>query len=332
MRFIQVGTGGFGNIWLNTLMNNSRARFAALVDMDEKNLETARKHTGCPKEICFASLSDALQSVEADAVVCVTPPSAHRRIIVPSLKAGLDVISEKPMAETMTDCRVIQKTVRETGRTCVISQNYRYKPEMYTLIDGVRKGRIGEIGQVTVNFMFGHDFHGGFRHEIAYPLIVDMAVHHFDLIRAVTGLDAVFVRGEAWNPPWSNYKGDGSSSVVFTMNNGARVVYTGSWCSKGKHGDWNANWHIEGERGTLLYENGHITLCKTRGYDIMEQRAVPVKKMKHTNQAYVLNEFMKAVKAGRRPETDVEDNMKSVGMVFAAVQAMKTGKRIALAQ
>ena len=48
-----------------------------------------------------------------------------------------------------------------------------------------------------------------------FPVIIDMSIHHFDLIRFVTGLEAVKVSGAAWNPPWSNYKGDCSTSVVF---------------------------------------------------------------------------------------------------------------------
>ena len=96
-------------------------------------------------------------------------------------------------------------------------------------------------------------------YSMDFPLLVDMSIHHFDLIRFVTGLDPERVQGVAWNPPWSNYAGDCSSTVVFEMSNGARVVYSGSWCAKGQFCNWDGNWQIECDKGTLVYSRDNIT-------------------------------------------------------------------------
>ena len=329
MRFIQVGVGGFGRVWLQALANNRDARLTALVDVNPAALDIACETVGLRRDQGYASLADALARHDAEAVVCVTPPEHHRAVIVEALEAGLHVISEKPMAAGLADCRAILRAARKSGRLCAVSQNYRYRPPTWTLAKTVGKGTVGEIGQVRVDFYKGHDFGGGFRHEMDYPVLVDMAIHHFDLLRFITGLDAVAVRGTAWNPPWSNYRGDCSSSVVFEMSNGTRAVYNASWCAKGDYCSWDGDWLIEGSRGALTYRGDTITLNVAPDlYTVKRSRPVRARTMRRTGQAYVLAEFMKAVRNGSPFPTDVRDNIRSVAMVFAAVKAVRTGRRV----
>jgi predicted dehydrogenase len=329
MRFIQVGVGGFGRVWVNCLKNHPEAQCVGLVDVREPALKAACESAGYSLDMCFPTLPDALARVSADAVVCVTPPQHHRGAVVEAMRAGLHVISEKPMADTPEDCRAILQAAVDTGRTCVVSQNYRYNDVTSTLADLVRAGTIGAVGQVTVDFHMGVDFGGGFRHEMEYPLLIDMSIHHFDLIRYVTGLNAVDVSGTAWNPPWSNYRGACSNCVVFAMDNGARVVYNGSWCAKGQFNDWNGNWTVQGDRGTLVYRDGKIRLYDVpERYKVEAQRTVRKRKLARHGQDFVLTDFIEAIRAGRRPRTDVYDNIRSVSMVFAAVDAVRSGRQV----
>ena len=329
MRFIQVGVGGFGRGWVQRLTDNPSVEVVALVDVNQTALTAARRIGNYGKEICFSTLAEALKNVKADALVCVTPPEFHKQCVVQAMKAGLDVITEKPMADTLANCMSILRTSRNTGRTCAVSQNYRYKPETWTLARLVESGRIGDIGQVKIDFYKGHDFGGGFRHEMDYPLLIDMAIHHFDLVRFVAGLNALSVRGEAWNPTWSNYKGDSSSSLVFEMENDARVVYNASWCAKGQFCGWDGNWQIEGSKGSMSYEDGKISLYDVPElYKVTGAETVPAKGPENIGPEYVLNDFICSVKDARPPKTDVFDNIHSIAMVFAAVKAVRTGKRI----
>jgi len=329
VRFIQVGLGAMGKHWLQRLAEHPSAEVVALVDVDPDALAAARRVGGYGQRIFFSTLHEALAGVEADALVCVTPPEHHRACVVEAMQAGLDVITEKPMAHDLESCLSILGASRTTGRTCVVSQNYRYRPETWTLSRLVESGRIGEVGQVKIDFYLGHDFGGGFRHRMAYPVLVDMAIHHVDLIRFVTGLDAVSVRGEAWNPPWSNYRGDCSSSLVFEMENGARVVYNASWCAKGQFCGWDGNWQIEGSQGCVVYRSGGITLYDAPGlYTVEAMETVPATGPERLEQAFVLDDFIRSVEGGTRPRTDVFDNVYSIAMVFAAVEAVRTGRRV----
>lgn len=328
MRFIQVGVGGFGGVWARNLNKDKRAKVVALVDINALAMQKVCEQFGYDASICFPTLEEALKSVGADAVVCVTPPRLHRQPVVAALRAGLHVISEKPMAESMADCKAMLKAARESGKQYVVSQNYRYADIMFTIADMVKKGAIGTVGQVKVDFFKGVNF-GGFRAEMPYPLLIDMSIHHFDLIRFLTGLDPVAAKGSAWNPPWSHFAGDCSSSIVFEMAGGARVLYNGSWCAKGDYCDWNGNWQIEGTKGTIVYKNGAAVLHRIpEGYGPAKTKDIKPRKMKKRAQEFVLDNFIKAIKSGTRPLTDVYDNIMSVAMVFAAVKAVETGRNV----
>lgn len=329
MRFIQIGVGGFGRCWVGVLKAERKAKVVGLVDVSPEALRAACDQGGYDQSICYPTLEAALREVEADAAVVVTPPKLHRTAAVAAMKAGLHVISEKPMAEDLADCKAMLKAAKRYGKTLVISQNYRYKPAIHAMADMVQSGRLGAIGQVKLDFYLGNDFGGGFRHTMEYPLIVDMSIHHVDLIRYVTGLDACTVRASAWNPSWSNYKGDCSSTALYEMENGARVLYNGSWCAKGQFSNWDGNWQIEGEKGTLCYQNGEVTFHEVPDlYRIKKTRRIKPKAMRRQGQNYVLAEFMKCLADGTRPATDVYDNIRSVSMVFATVKAMRTGRTV----
>lgn len=328
MKFIQVGVGGFGRGWVNVLKNNRQAKIVGMVDLNEKALKSACELGGYDPSVCYTSLKEALANVEADALVCVTPPVHHREPVVQALKAGMHVISEKPMAESLADCKAMLKASRKADRHYAVSQNYRYNEPIFTMAEMIKKGVIGEIGQVKIDFYKGVPF-DGFRAEMPYPLLIDMSIHHFDLIRYITGLNATAVRGQAWNPSWSHFKGDCSSTICFEMDNGARVLYNGSWCAKGDYCDWNGNWQIEGTKGTLCYNKGVITLNQVpERYRIEKSKEVPHRKMRKRAQEFVLNNFIQSIRKGEAPLTDVYDNIHSVAMVFGAVKAVETGRRV----
>ncbi len=331
MKFIQIGVAGFGNTWMRLLHEHPEVEVVALVDISDQALSAACETYAYPRTIGFHTLPRALAATNADALVCCTPPHLHCDSVVTALEAGLHVISEKPMASRPEDCRTMLNAARAHEKYYVISQNYRYRPATWTMAKWIHDGRLGRIGQVNIDFFKGVDFGGGFRHTMEYPLIVDMSIHHFDLIRFITGLDTVNVTARSWNPFWSNYRGDCSSTVLFEMQQDVRALYNASWCAKGDFCDWIGNWRIECEHGTLLYERDGIEIVWIEGlYAPGKRETVALEAPPLSNQAYVLNEFMAAIRGGPRPITVAEDNIKSLSMVFATVEAMQTGQTVSV--
>ncbi len=94
---------------------------------------------------------------------------------------------------------------------------------------------------------------GKFRHEIPDPLLIEGTVHHFDILRALSGggLQDRFMRS-AWNPPWGEYAGDFQALVTMTMTNGVQCFCEGGQANAEPLNGWsNDYFRAECENGTL---------------------------------------------------------------------------------
>jgi predicted dehydrogenase len=333
VRLIQVGVGGYGRTWLDTLgRRRGRASHVALVDTDPAALAAARLEIGLPADKCFATLGEALEHVESDALLCVVPPDRHEGVIVPALEAGLHVLSEKPIADTIEAARRIVDRASAAGRTLMISQKGRFHPWVRRFREALAADEVGRLSHLTLHyraplFRWGAS---GFRHEMADPLLVEMSIHHFDLLRALLGRDPVDVVGTSWNAPWSGFRGDVAASLRFTFEGGLPVIYEGYCRSSGDLTSWFGDVRAEGENGTLTFVHPSLYLAG-RGADQL-QVAAPRADLARVGdlqdgQTLAFDEFVDAVAAGRQPESSGADNLISVAMLFAAVDACHGGER-----
>jgi predicted dehydrogenase len=320
MKVIQVGIGGMGNAWLRAVLESPVVEYAGFVEVSDKIAAEQMATYRLDGNHIYKSLGEALRAVKADAIINVTPPQFHKAVSIEALEAGLPVLSEKPLADTRQSALDIVEAANRTGVLHMVTQNYRYSVAAQTLKKTLDSGVVGPIGAVHVEFFKGPHF-GGFREEMAYPLIIDMSIHHFDMMRFFLGSDPVQVFGRSWNPPWSWFKGDASASVILDFANGVHVSYDGSWCSQGRETDWNANWRFEGSKGVVAMVNSQVYTQLTGA----EPVPVETVTMERTAQAYLLHEFNEAVTQGKPAVTTCQDNIKSLGIVFDVVQSFETG-------
>ncbi len=339
MKVIQVGIGGMGNAWLGAVQRSPKVDFAALVEIDADIADQQAEAYGLDRSLIFRALPEALAQVDADAIINVTPPQFHREISVLALEAGLPVLSEKPLAGTLDDARAIVDAAQRTGVLHSVAQNYRYRPLTQTIKRVLNSGVLGAVGAVSVEFYKGPHF-GGFREEMPQPLIVDMAIHHFDLLRFFLDSDARSISARSWNPPWSWYRGDASAAAQIDFAGGVPVNYVGSWCSQAGETSWNANWRFDCEHGVLRVEDDVVRV--QRLLDVADSggalrnlhsqpEVVPPVEMVREGQDYLLDEFVDAVKSGGSTATSAQDNICTMELVFGVVRACETGEAITLA-
>lgn len=338
MKVIQVGIGGMGSAWLNAVRRSQVVDFAGFVEINPEIVRAQAKAYNLDKARIFDSLPRALEQVKADAVINITPPQFHREVTVMALQAGLPVLQEKPLAGTLEDARAIAAAADDTGVLCSVAQNYRYRPLTQTLKRVLDSGQLGAVAAAAVEFYKGPHF-GGFREEMPHPLIIDMSIHHFDLMRFFLGSDAKAIQASSWNPPWSWFAGDASASAQIGFANGVQVAYTGSWCSQARETSWNANWRFECERGVLLARDDRVTvqrlLCVNEGARGLssvhdEPTEAPLVGMEREGQDYLLQEFYQAVTQGKPTATTAQDNIHTMELVFGVVRACDSGQLVRL--
>ena len=330
MKAILVGAGGMGRAWAKNLLANPDTEIAAWVDVMPGQVERSCAELGIEVP-AFQSLSDAIKSSGADFVVDVSIPEAHETVTIESLQAGLPVLGEKPMSVSMESARRMVKASEEAGKLYMVSQSRRYDGRQEAFKSLVNE--IGALGILNVDFYIGAQI-GGFRDEMAHVLILDMAIHTLDQARYISGLDPVSVYADEFNPSWSWYREGSSINCLFEMSNGVRFNYRGSWCSEGLHTSWEGEWRAVGSRGTAKW-NGHdqIEIALVNGEEgfhrPLEYRTVAPHDVKG-GIAGSLDEFLNALRTGATPNGECHDNIKSLAMVFGAIESAKSGQRVGL--
>src|SRR6266545_3098279 len=118
---IQVGTGGFGAAWCREFLSPSvrdrRVKVVAAVDLEPAALQNAQRYLRLPPERCYTDPERAFAENPADFCTVVIPPAAHEAVVDLALRHELDILSEKPIADTLeASVRIAQTGRKKDGR------------------------------------------------------------------------------------------------------------------------------------------------------------------------------------------------------------------------
>ena len=333
LKLIQCGVGGMGKAWwTNATKDSPDFELAAIVDIVDASLAEAGDALNISAKLRFKSLKQALKNVQADAVLTVTPPPVHAQHARLAFAAGLHLITEKPIADNLKNARLMVELAREAGKQLLVTQNYRFHPPMQALKRLMREKPVGDFGHGHIDFYIGADFTGSFRETMDYPLLVDMAIHHFDLIRSITGRNIARVMVQSKKPAWSWYQHDPMLKMLMELDDGTPFSYSGDWSGLGKQTSWNGNWRLQCAEGSINYENDDVTIWRCDKWGKNQTPAkVSVEEAAQNPQAKLLADFARAIRTSEPPETNGADNLWSFATVIAGVLSAQKGKWIDVA-
>lgn len=324
MKLIQVGLGDFGLNWLkDILLKNNTVQLIGVVDKNDNLLNSAKELSGMEDVLIFNDLKDALAKLKPDFILNVTPPGIHKEINFIAFENKIPVLSEKPIAEIYSDAKEILEKSIEVNVPIMISENYRYSNYARTAKKIISSGDLGRIDSVSVDFNRKHIM-TNYHKDLEHPLLLDVSIHHIDMIRYITGSEAKTVFAKSWTPEWSWYKGYSNVQLLLDLENNIKVSYRGSLSAYKSETDWSCDWRIEGEKGILKMSNGTINVYKNEG-DLEIKVAES-----YDSREFVLNEFIESLTNNRPGETNIIDNIRNFEIVDAAIRSLTTSNVIKL--
>lgn len=337
LKIVQVGVGGWGQDWYKNILTQSEDfEIVAVVDVEPSMLACVQE-LGARVEHCYSSVEQALESVESDAVLITTTLPYHVPVATAALNAGRHVLTEKPFAPSVEEARQVVKLAAEKGLILMVSQNYRYYPAVRTVQALVRENRVGDIHTVDIDFRrYASPKSGPDRRHfhIAQPLLLDMSIHHFDLMRAVLGQEPVEISCTTWNPAWSRFDEAPAGAAVIKFDGGAVVSYRGSWISSGPATPWAGEWRLEGESGEITWTSRDNIGTRADRVNIRgigkRLRTAPMPVLEHIDRAGSLHAFAEAIASGQDPETAGSANIGSLALTAAAIESATTGQPVRL--
>lgn len=151
-----------------------------------------------------ARFEEMLRVERIELLVVTSVDATHDRYIEAALRAGVRVISEKPMTTDAEKAQRILDTVRETGGSLSVAYNYRFNPVHRRVRDLLAEGAIGDVHSVHFEWLLdvshGADYFRRWHRDKANSggLMVHKASHHFDLVNWWLGAEprVVYAQGQ----------------------------------------------------------------------------------------------------------------------------------------
>ncbi|SDG53159.1 Gfo/Idh/MocA family protein [Pelagibacterium luteolum] len=211
MKYAIVGTGARHSMFRDaiTQIHAATAELVALSDINDHRLALSAQEvpdqTGNGIATYRAEQFEQMIAEQKPATVIVTVPDyLHHEYIVAAMRAGCNVVTEKPMTTDLSRLKAILDAQRETGKSVSVTFNYRYTPARTQIKKILQSGAIGDV--TAIDFSWHLDrVHGAdyFRRWHRYKensggLLVHKSTHHFDLVNWWLGSvpESISARGQ----------------------------------------------------------------------------------------------------------------------------------------
>jgi predicted dehydrogenase len=259
---------------------------AACLSSNAARSVTAGRELGLVAERCYADgealiAGEAARADGADVVAIMTPNDSHFQFSMAALNAGMDVICDKPMTNTLDEAQTLLQKVNDSGLVFCLTHNYTGYPMVRQARAMVAAGELGDIRLVQVEYVQGGRSQPGisrspWKDDAARggPSLVmgDIGSHAHNLLRFVTGLEVAQVAAEVGTVVPTRVTHDFAGAML-RMGNGARGSF---WVTQAATGVENAlRIRVSGSLGTLEWQQEVPQLLSFKPHGAPAQTRTP---------------------------------------------------------
>jgi len=317
-----VGTGIMG-------MNHARVlaelgALAGICDVSEGAARNAAKRFSVPS---YKSVKEMLEADrELQAVVVSTPTVTHKELALAAVAAGKHVLVEKPLADNVADARAVAGAAEEAGLTFAVGHIERHNPAVRYARSAIARGQFGKV--ITASAKRVSSYPGRISDV---GVVVDLAIHDMDIIRYVTGSDALAVFAAGGIQAAGRH--EDHADIMMMLGNGATGLVEVNWLTPMKIRKLSltcSQRYVE-----LDYMNQTVDVSSSTAMDVdtadlsqipqeHDHRHITLKKQEPLKNELV--DFLDAVERKRKPLVGGDDGVEAVRMARAALESIRQRK------
>lgn len=269
VRWAVVGTSGFALDWIaRGIALGKNAELVAVVSRDAERGAAAARRVGAP--LSYTSI-ETIDAAAVDGVFLVLPTTQHAPYAVAAARRGLHVVSEKPMAPSVAECRQMIDAARAGGVLLAVAQCMEWTAPAVKARALLADGAIGDVVSASVSASFRAEADARWQQEdmaqTGEGALVDMGVHAVDAITRLLGpVRRVAALVGSRFPP---YSGDLSATLLLEFASGAHgtlqahyTCYQNGLEIQGTRGRiWSNAWWGREFAGDLYLQRGDETIA-----------------------------------------------------------------------
>jgi predicted dehydrogenase len=346
-----IGVGGISRLHIQAYLSfPERCLITAFCDIKPER-GTEKKEMFHIPDIPGVKIYDSVEAlleafkggkVAVDLASVCTPPFCHAEIAINCLKAGINVLVEKPMAASLEECDLMLTAEKESGKMLACVAQNRFRDPIAGLKKVLDSGLAGKILHAQVDSFWWRGFHyydlwwrGKWETE-GGGCTLNHAVHHIDMLIWMMGLPEK-VTAVMSNTAHSNAEVEDLSVAILQYPGGALAQITSSvvhhgeeqqlifQCEKARvSAPWKVHASVAGSNAFPLAE--HDEALEKKLSDLIAAQP-PLPYQVHTGE---IEQVLGALEKGSRPAIDGHDGRNTLELITAIYKAGTTGSTVKL--
>ena len=347
-----LGCGKVAHLHAKAVQNLKNARLAGVWSRTPK---TAIMFAAQYGTTFYAEITDLVKQEKIDLVIVCTPHPFHLQPVLEAVKAGANILVEKPLASTLEDSDKMIDACKKAGvKLGVISQRRWYEP-VKRVKDAIEAGKIGRpvfgtinmLGWRNKNYYDADEWRGTWKME-GGGVLVNQAPHQLDILLWFMGeIDEVFGLWTNLNHPYIEVD-DTAVAIVKFKNGGIGNIIVSNSQKPGIYGKV----HVHGENGASVgvqTDGGAMFIAGVPGYiepplnDIwtIDGEEKLLEKWKDADSAHFnsidpmvyymerqIEDFLRAIENNTSPLVTGEDGRRTVELFTAIYRSTRDNKPV----
>jgi len=330
-RFALIGCGFFAQNHLHAWSEIPEVELVAVCDIDPERASAAASAFGGR---AYTDAAELFRNEELDFVDIATTAPTHRMMVELAAEHGVAAICQKPLAWDMADAKAMVSACAERNLPFMVHENFRFQYPMRRIKELVDAGAIGRPFFGRVSFRTAHDVYSAqpWLVDNERMIIIDVAVHLFDLARCFLGEpQTLFTDALTVNPIIS---GEDVATVLMHLD-GATCIVDASYETKSDHNTYPQTFvTLEGTDGTITLGPDYHLQVVSRGTVTDEDLVIPEHHWAsvpwNAIQDSVYNiqrHWVDCLTTGTTPETSGTDTLTLLDITLGAYASLDSGER-----
>ena len=149
-----VGLGNIANTFANAFNSVTNSKLLAVSSKNLNNIKTFKERFQIPNKYCFQNYEELISCEDIDIIYIALPHNLHFKWIIKCIEHNKNILVEKPATVDLNEMKIVNEKLKNSNLFFAEAFMYLYHPQSLSIVDIIKKNKIGELQSMESNFGF----------------------------------------------------------------------------------------------------------------------------------------------------------------------------------